>query len=67
MRKTGRKLLIVLFSMMFLGVYLNADKIADKFGNKVMNAEVLSMEEIELLCEGKEDAYMKSEITFGGG
>ena len=67
MRRIRKELLMILFSVIFLGVYLNSDKITGKFGKRVMNVEVLTMEEIELLCEGKEDVYMESEITLGGG
>ena len=32
-----------------------------------MNVKVCSMDEIDLLCEGKEDAFMEPEIMLGGG
>lgn len=67
MIKTKKGLLIIVFSLFFLCIYLNLPKILGKIGNRVMNVEVLSMEEINLLCEGKEEAFMESEITLEGG
>ena len=65
MGKTRKGLVTILFSTVFLCIFTNGSKIADRFGNKVMNAEVLPMEEIDLLCEGKEDGFMESEIRLG--
>lgn len=62
-----KRLLIILLSIIFLCIYLNSSKIWNKFDKDIMNAEVLPMEEINLLCEGKEDAFMESEITINGG
>ncbi len=67
MGKMRRGLLTIILSLAFLCIYLNYDRIADRFQKGVMNAEVLSMEEIDLLCEGKEDAFMEPEITINGG
>ncbi|MCI8613710.1 MAG: hypothetical protein HFJ01_01135 [Lachnospiraceae bacterium] len=62
-----KKMWIILLSVLFLGVYLTGGKILDRFSEDIMKAKVLSMEEINLLCEGKEDAFMESEITLNGG
>ncbi len=62
-----KKIWMIVCSVMFLGVYLMSGRIADKLSTGVMGAEVLPVEEINALCEGKEDAYMESEITLDGG
>ena len=62
-----KKIWMIVFSVMFLGIYLMSGRIADKLSTGVMGAEVLPVEEINALCEGKEDAYMESEITLDGG
>ena len=62
-----KKIWMIVFSVMFLGIYLMSGRIADKLSTSVMGAEVLPVEEINALCEGKEDAYMESEITLDGG
>lgn len=54
-------------SILFLCIYLMSGKILDKFDSDVMNAKVLSMEEIDLLCAEKEDAFMEPEIYLNGG
>ena len=58
---------LIALSVIFLWIYLMSDKIADKFNSDVMNVKVLEVEEIDLLCEGKEDAFMEPEITLNGG
>lgn len=58
-----KKIRMIVFSVIFLCIYLMGSNIADRFSKDVMGAEVLSVEEIDALCEGKEDAYMESEIT----
>lgn len=67
MKKTRRGFIIIVLSTAFLCIYLNIPRILEKIGNGVMNVKVLSMEEIDLMCEGKEDAFMEPEITLGGG
>lgn len=67
MKKTRRGFIIIVLSTAFLCIYLNIPRILGKIGNSVMNVKVLSMEEIDLMCEGKEDAFMEPEITLGGG
>lgn len=67
MEKTRRGLFTILLSTAFLCIYINSSRISGRFENKIVNAEVLSMEEIDLLCEGKEDTFMESEIFLGGG
>ncbi len=62
-----KKLMIIFASIMFLYIYLKSDKIFDRLDIGIMNAGVLPMEEINLLCEGKEDAFMEPEITINGG
>lgn len=66
MKKTRRGFIIIVFSTAFLCIYLNIPRLLGKIGNRVMNVKVLSMEEIDLMCEGKEDAFMEPEITLGG-
>lgn len=67
MEKMRKRLLIISLSIIFLYVYLKSDEILAAFDKGIMNVKVLSMEEINLLCEGKEDAFMESEITINGG
>ncbi len=62
-----KKLMIIFASIMFLYIYLKSDKIFDRLDIGIMNAGVLPMEEINLLCEGKEDTFMEPEITINGG
>lgn len=61
-----KKIMVIVCSIVFLGIYLNLGKIQALFDTKVMGVEVLPMEEIEALCEGKEDAYIWPEITLNG-
>lgn len=67
MGKARKGLLTIVLFTAFLSFYLFGSELVGRVGNRVMNAEVLSMEEIELLCEGKEDAFMESEIRLGRG
>ncbi|MDE6203773.1 MAG: CotH kinase family protein, partial [Lachnospiraceae bacterium] len=62
-----KKIWFIIVSVIFLGIYVNFDKITERFDSGVMGAEVLPMEEIDSLCEGKEDAFMEPEITLNGG
>lgn len=67
MKKVRKRLLVIVFSILFLCIYLAGDKVLAGFSRGIMDAEVLSMDEINLLCEGKEDAFMEPEITINGG
>lgn len=62
-----KKIWFIIISVVFLGIYVNFNKIAERFDSRIMGAEVLSMEEIDALCVGREDAFMEPEITINGG
>lgn len=62
-----KKLWFTAASVLFLVLYLNFDSMAERYGEEVMGVEVLSMEKIEELCEGKEDVFLEPEITLDGG
>lgn len=62
-----KKIWFIIISVVFLGIYVNFNKIAELFDSGIMGVEVLSVEEIDSLCEGKEDAFMEPEITLNGG
>lgn len=59
-----KKIIFIAISAILLGVYLNYERIEAHYNNTVMEAEVLSGEEIDILCEGKEDAFIWPEITI---
>lgn len=58
---------IIAFSLFFLSIYLNGDRILDRLDDNIMDVQVRAMEEIDDLCQGKEDAFMEPEITLSGG
>lgn len=62
-----KKIWFIIISVVFLGIYVNFNKIAERFDSRIMGAEVLPMEEIDALCVGREDAFMEPEITINGG
>lgn len=67
MKKKIGRLLFLAASIAVLGIYLKYDEILLHFRDDVMAAQVLSSEEIDLKCEGKEDAFMEPEIRLNGG
>lgn len=62
-----KKFILIVLSVVCLGAYLSYDRIIAYFDDTVMEAQVLAQEEIDGLCEGKEDAFMWPEITLNGG
>ena len=62
-----KKMLLVVLSVVFLGLYLIYDKAEIFRTDAVMEAKLLTQEEIDALCEGKEDAFMWPELTLNGG
>ena len=62
-----KKIWFIIISVVFLGIYVNFNKIAERFDSRIMGAEVLPMDEIDALCVGREDAFMEPEITINGG
>lgn len=54
-----RRLSFIAVSVIFMALYLNLDHVQGAFGREIMNVSLLSMEEIESLCEGKEEAFME--------
>lgn len=67
MKKTIGRLIFLLASVFVLGIYLKYDEILLRFRNDVMAVQVLSSEEIDMKCQGKEDAFMEPEIQLNGG
>lgn len=62
-----KKLGVIFLSAVFLIIYVNVHKITALFAPAgVMSAEILSMDEIDSLCEGKKDEMMWPEITWNG-
>lgn len=62
-----KKIRFIAASVVFLILFLNFDSVAKKLNEDILGVEVLSMEEIEELCEGKADAFLEPEITVNGG
>lgn len=67
MQKNYRKIIFIILSAFFLIIYLGYDEIKAYFGKDIMETAVLSEEEIDSLCEGREDAFLEPDITFNGG
>lgn len=57
----------IIASGLFLAIYLNYGKIDNFFSGTILNTDILSIEEIELLCQGKENTFIWPEITINGG
>lgn len=62
-----KKIWLVVASVIFLGIYLNFDKMSERFSTNVLAVEVLPMEEINALCEGKEEVFTEPQITLNDG
>lgn len=64
--KLFKKGLFIILSLVFLVLYLKADKIENYFSNKILSVTVLPMEQIEALSPGKEETLIEPVITFNG-
>lgn len=62
-----KKIWFMLASVVILNLYLNYNHIRELFSGDVMGAKVLSMEEIDELCRGKEETRSEDPITLNGG
>lgn len=62
-----KKIWFMLASVVVLNLYLNFNHITRIFSDKILGVQVLSAEEIDSLCEGKEDAYLEPFLTLDGG
>ncbi len=62
-----KKVWIIAASILFLGIYLNFDTLRSSVDQDIMEVEVLPMEEILAMCEGKEDAFLTPQITLNEG
>lgn len=62
-----KKMWLIIASVIFLVIYLNFNHVLNYFSKDIMEAEILPMEEINALCEGKEDVFIEPQITFNDG
>ncbi|MCI8353772.1 MAG: hypothetical protein HFI47_01625 [Lachnospiraceae bacterium] len=62
-----KKIWFMLASVVVLNLYLNYNHIREFLSGDVMGAKVLSMEEIDELCEGREEIRGEAPITLNGG
>lgn len=62
-----KKIGVIIASVIFLGIYLCYDKAEAFFSKDIMGIRVLQGEEIDLLCEGKEDAFLEPDLTLNDG
>lgn len=62
-----KKIVMVVVSIAFLGLYFLYDNIDMFSKDTVMGIKLLSQEEIDTLCENREDAFMWPELTLNGG
>lgn len=62
-----KKIVVIVLSVVFLGLYFLYDKAEIFSKDAVMEIKLLSQEEIDALCTGKEDAFMWPELTLNGG
>lgn len=62
-----KKIWFMLASVVALNIYLNYDHIRQFFTEDIMGVAVRSMEEIDEMCRGKEDAFMEPLITLNEG
>ena len=60
------KLRFVAVSVFILVLYLNLNHVQGVFNRDVMNVSILSMEEIEALCTGKEETFLEPCVTLSG-
>ena len=63
----NEKIWFMLASVVVLNLYLNYNHIREFLSGDVMGAKVLSMEEIDELCEGREEIRGEAPITLNGG
>ncbi len=54
----------MLASVVVLNLYLNFNHITRIFSDKILGVPVLSAEEIDSLCEGKQDTYLEPFLTL---
>lgn len=59
-----KKLRFIVLSACILALYLNLEHVQAAFSRNVMSVSVLSMEEIETLCTGKEEMFLEPCITL---
>ncbi|MDO4302925.1 MAG: CotH kinase family protein [Bacillota bacterium] len=59
-----KKIWFMILSVLSLVLYLNLGNVKAAFDRNIMNVKVLSIEEIESLCEGKEETFLYPDITF---
>lgn len=62
-----KKLAAIIFSVLFLGCYISYARVSARFDQRVLGAEVLSQEDIDALCEGKEWFFIEPEIFLNEG
>lgn len=59
-----KKIGVIFASVLFLAIYLNRDNLFGAFDKSILNAKVLSMDEIDSLCEGKEEAFLEPKLQM---
>ena len=59
-----KKLRLIVISLIILVIYLNLERMQSVFNKGIMNVQVLSMEEIETLCAGKEEVFLEPCVTL---
>ena len=59
-----KKLRFIVLSACILALYLNLEHVQAAFSRNIMNVTVLSMEEIETLCMGKDEVFSEPCITL---
>lgn len=62
-----KKFIMLLLSVILLGIYLNYDSFFILADNRIMAAEVLPKEKLELLFKGKEDSFLEPAIKLNDG
>lgn len=61
-----KRLKLIVMLLFILVLYLNLEYMQGAFDKGIMNVQLLSMEEIEALCEGKEETFLEPHITLSG-
>lgn len=66
MKTLIKKFAVILLSVFFLSIFLNYNIIIEKITNRIMGIQISSMEQIEELLKGKEQAPISANLTIYG-